>query len=86
MVLKRGAVFTGVETVKERGGGEGTGLCCSTISARRTQKWMVVFGLAGSKEEPRACRDQPASHKARRRDSAEALSKELIKATSSAER
>jgi hypothetical protein len=52
MDLKRGAVLVGTEVVKDFGGGVGTILCCSQVSALFTQKWIVVLGRGGTRESP----------------------------------
>jgi hypothetical protein len=83
MDLKRGALLVGTEVVKDFGGGAGIALCCSTDSARFTQKWMVVLGRGGFKEEPRICKDQPASQRARSLASASGRGNAAMKVTSS---
>lgn len=69
--------------VKDFGGGTGRVLCCSSGSARFTQKWIVVLGLGGLRDEPRICKDQPDSQRARSLASASGRGRAAMKATSS---
>lgn len=52
--------------------------------ARLTQKWIVVLGRAGVRDDPIDCSDHPTSHRARIRASACGRGKDLMKVTSSA--
>ena len=69
MDLRRGAFLVGTEVVKDLGAGDGIGRESLRSCARLTQKWMVVLGRGGEKDAPIIAKDQPAFHKARRRDS-----------------
>jgi hypothetical protein len=80
---RRGAFLVGTAVVRLRGGGVGMGRNCFLDSALFTQKWIVVFGRLGFSESPSMAKDQPASQRERRRDSASGRVRDSRKLTSS---
>lgn len=79
----RGAFWVGAAVVRLLSGGVGMARNCFFGSALFTQKWMVVLGRFGLRESPSMASDQPASHRARRRDSTSGRGRESRKLTSS---
>ena len=83
MVLNLGADFVGATDVKEVGAGLGISRLWVESSAFLTQKWIVDFEREGSTASPKVDKDQPASHKARKRSFNCLFGKELRKSASS---